>query len=129
MDPAAHKSTMVKILKDIYSDPATGPFLGFKGGTAAFLFYGLDRFSVDLDFDLLDGSKKSAVFENLGRILIEHGRIKTADKKKYSLIYILDYLGKDPGAQNIKVEVNLRDFGFQIYRQDILGYSDESDGF
>lgn len=27
--------------------------LGFKGGTAALLFYGLPRLSVDLDFDLI----------------------------------------------------------------------------
>jgi hypothetical protein len=30
-------------LKDIYSDPLAAPFLGFKGGTAAVLFYGLDK--------------------------------------------------------------------------------------
>jgi len=34
---AKHKSILVKILKDIYSDPNIGPILGFKGGTAAIL--------------------------------------------------------------------------------------------
>ena len=53
-----HRNLLLKILKDIYSDTALGPVLGFKGGTAAYFFYDLPRFSVDLDFDLLDTGKK-----------------------------------------------------------------------
>ena len=49
-----HKNILVRIVKDIYTDNTLGPLLGFKGGTAAMLLYELDRFSVDLDFDLLD---------------------------------------------------------------------------
>ena len=44
-----HKNVLIRILKDIFTDPTIGPVLGFKGGTAAYLFYGLNRFSVDLD--------------------------------------------------------------------------------
>lgn len=54
LDAAHHKTILIRILKDIYTDTTIGPFLGFKGGTAAYLFYDLNRFSVDLDFDLLD---------------------------------------------------------------------------
>jgi predicted nucleotidyltransferase component of viral defense system len=50
----AHKTILFQILKDIYKETRISPYLGFKGGTAASLFYGLDRFSVDLDFDLTD---------------------------------------------------------------------------
>lgn len=57
-----HKNILLQILKDIYSDTTISPFLGFKGGTAAYMFYDLDRFSVDLDFDLLDETKKEIVF-------------------------------------------------------------------
>lgn len=49
-----HKNMLLHILKDIYSDQVMGSIMGFKGGTAALLFYDLPRFSVDLDFDLLD---------------------------------------------------------------------------
>ena len=52
LDIATHKTILFQILKDIYSNTAISPYLGFKGGTAALMFYGLDRFSVDLDFDL-----------------------------------------------------------------------------
>lgn len=35
--------------------------LGFKVGTAPYLFYNLDRFSVDLDIDLLNTTKENIV--------------------------------------------------------------------
>ena len=39
LDTTIHKSIMLKILKDIYADTNIGPVLGFKGGTAAYMFY------------------------------------------------------------------------------------------
>jgi predicted nucleotidyltransferase component of viral defense system len=123
LNQAKHKSILVKILKDIYSHPTVGPILGFKGGTAAYLFYNLDRFSVDLDFDLLDEAKVDVVFEEINQILSIYGRIKTADKKRCSLIYILDYDEKDPGAQNVKVEINRRIFGSRYVVKSYLGIS------
>lgn len=123
LTPATHMSILIKVLKDIYTHPAIGPILGFKGGTAAHLFYNLDRFSVDLDFDLLDASKENLVFVELTNILTKYGHIKTADKKRFSLIYILTYDEKDPGAQNIKVEVNRRNFGSKYAIKSYLGIS------
>ena len=58
---AVHKTILFQILKDIYSDTSIAPFLGFKGGTATLMFYNLDRFSVDIDLDLLDESKEDSV--------------------------------------------------------------------
>ncbi len=48
LDPITHKNISL-YFKDIYTDPMIGPILGFKGGTAVYLFYNLNRFSVDLD--------------------------------------------------------------------------------
>ena len=42
-----HKNILIKILKDIYTDSSLGPLLGFKGGTAAYLFYDLNRLLAD----------------------------------------------------------------------------------
>ena len=72
LDYAQHKNILIKILKDIVTNPTIGSALGFKGGTAAMLFYGLNRFSVDLDFDLLDPSKEERVFEKVKTILEEY---------------------------------------------------------
>ncbi len=51
-DLSKHRFILVQILKDVYSDGKLGRYLGFKGGTACYLFYNLPRFSVDLDFAL-----------------------------------------------------------------------------
>jgi hypothetical protein len=75
-DRNIHKTILLQILKDIYIDASLGPILGFKGGTAANFFYDLGRFSVDLDFDLLNGDKEPFVFEKTEKILREYGTIK-----------------------------------------------------
>lgn len=116
-----HKTVLIRILKDIYSHPGIGPILGFKGGTAAYLFYGLDRFSVDLDFDLLDSDKKDYVFQEIKNILEKYGRVKIADIKRYSLIFILAYTDKENDAQNVKVEINSRNFGSKYEIKSYLG--------
>jgi hypothetical protein len=38
LEITTHKNILIKILKDIYTDSNIGPILGFKGGTAAYLF-------------------------------------------------------------------------------------------
>ena len=60
---STHQLIMTKIVKEIYSDITIGPALGFKGGLPL-NFYDLPRFSVDLDFDLLDESKKTWFLKN-----------------------------------------------------------------
>ncbi len=123
LDIIKHKNILIKILKDIYTDTAIGPILGFKGGTAAYLFYGLRRFSVDLDFDLLDPEKEDFVFEHIRKILEAYGTVKKADKKRFNLFYVLSYANKAEGAQNIKVEINRRDFGSRYEVKSYLGIS------
>lgn len=116
-----HKTVLIRILKELYSHFEIGPLLGFKGGTAAYLFHGLDRFSVDLDFDLLSPEKEEFVFEEVKSILEKFGTIKTADKKRFSLIYILAYEDKEFEAQNVKVEINKRNFGSNYEIKSYLG--------
>ena len=64
-----HRVILVQILKDIYSDIEISSSLGFKGGTAVYLFYKLNRFSVDLDFNLLDEEKEQIVFDKINKII------------------------------------------------------------
>lgn len=120
IDTAVHKSILVTILKDIFTDYRIASYLGFKGGTAAMLFYNLSRFSVDLDFDLLDEAKEDLVFEVVEAILKNYGQVK-AQKKRYSLFFLLSYKDKLDGAQNIKVEINKRSFGSQYEVKHYLG--------
>jgi len=120
LDRNIHKSVLLQILKDIYTDLSLGPFLGLKGGTAAHLFYKLGRFSVDLDFDLLNKEKDTLVFEKVGKILQGYGTIKEKHKKHNTLFFMLSYEEKAP---NIKVEINLRGFGSRYEVKNYLGIS------
>ncbi|PIP18318.1 MAG: hypothetical protein COX42_01530 [Parcubacteria group bacterium CG23_combo_of_CG06-09_8_20_14_all_35_6] len=123
LNTVRHKNILIKILKDIYTDSTIGPLLGFKGGTAAFLFYDLNRFSIDLDFDLLEESKENYVFEQIQKILSNYGAIKEAQKKRFNLLFLLSYDEKEVGAQNIKVEINRRNFGSKYEVKAYLGIS------
>lgn len=113
IDQTQHKNVLLQILKDIFSNPAIGPYVGFKGGTAVYLFYDLPRFSVDLDFDLLNPEKENVVFESIKEILETHGVIKEATNKRYNLFFLLSYHNKENSTPNIKVEINKRIFGSQ----------------
>lgn len=120
LDIARHKTVLFQILKDIYTDTIIAPFLGFKGGTAALMFYGLDRFSVDLDFDLLDETKEDQVFDRVISILKKHGTLKESRKKRFSLFCRLSY---EDEMHNIKVEINRRQFGSRYELKTYLGVS------
>jgi len=123
LDTAKHKNILIKILKDIYTDATISPILGFKGGTAATFFYGLDRFSADLDFDLLNSDKEDYVFDRVKAIIEKYGTLKEARKKRFNLLYVLSYDDKDINAQNVKVEINRREFGSKYAVESFLGIS------
>lgn len=120
LDYSKHKNIMLRILKDIYSDTSIAPHLGLKGGTAALLFYGLTRESVDLDFDLLNEEKETEVFEKIQKIIASYGTVVDSRIKKFNLLNVLSYA---PGAQRIKVEVNRRQFGSKYELRTLLGIS------
>ena len=120
LDYSKHKNILLQILKDVYSDTSIAPFLGFKGGTASLLFYDLSRDSVDLDFDLLDESKEQVVFEKIQKILSAYGKIVDSRIKRFNLVNIISY---DTKSQNIKLEVNRRDFGSKYDLKTLLGIS------
>ena len=115
-----HRTILIQILKDIYTDTSLSSTLGFKGGTALYLFYNLNRFSVDLDFDLLDESKEDFVYEKIGQIIERFGVVKEKYKKRYTLFYILSYENK---AQNVKVEISRRSFGSRYEIKNYFGIS------
>ena len=78
LEPTSHKNILIRILKDIFTDTTAGPFLGFKDGTAAYLFYDLPRFSVDLDFDLLNAEQEDNLYNQIKTTLEEYGTVKEA---------------------------------------------------
>lgn len=120
LDTARHKNIMVQILKGIYTDTDIAPFLGFKGGTAAYMFYELPRFSVELDFDLLDETKEDIVFERVASIIKAYGQVKDATKKRFGILFVISYGNDD---RNIKIEINRRNFGSRFELKSYFGIS------
>lgn len=102
-----HQLIMGQILKDIYTDISISSLLGFKGGTCAYFFYSLPRFSVDLDFDMLsfDKDKQKEIFEKIIKILKKYGTVKDEHIKKFTIFALLSYGEAD---LNIKIEINTR---------------------
>ncbi len=113
-----HKFFLVQILKDIYADIELANCLGFKGGTALMFFYDLPRFSVDLDFNLLDSGKEDIVYNKVRAILIKFGTIFDEAKKFYGPLVVLDY---GIGERKLKIEISNRSFGDQYEIKNLLG--------
>ncbi len=102
-----HQLIMGQILRDIYSDTSISSLIGFKGGSCAYFFYGLTRFSVDLDFDLFSGDEatQKLVYEKIGGMLGKYGEVKDHYIKRNTIFFLLSYGDAD---HNVKVEVNVR---------------------
>jgi len=88
-----HRLLMFQIIKDVFSSDI-GTHLALKGGTACYFLYWLDRFSTDLDFDLLDDVR---IDDDLITLLRKYWSIKTWQK------IILSYGDHDI---NIKIDIS-----------------------
>lgn len=115
-----HRSMFITILREIYADPVLRVVLGFKGGTAAYFFYDLPRFSVDLDFDLLDVFKQAEVFEKLKQLLPKFGVLSQASNKQNTLFFLLNYT---KGERNLKIEISKRAIPAKFFPRNYLGIS------
>lgn len=113
-----HKYFLLQLLKDIYSDTALAPCLGFKGGTALMFFHDLPRFSVDLDFNLLNKSKEKEVYEKVRNILLGHGKVFDEAMKFYGPLIVLDY---GVGERKLKIEISNRENNDNYEIRNLLG--------
>ncbi len=118
IDLNKHKFLLIQILKDIYSDIELSNSLGFKGGTALMFFYDLPRFSVDLDFNLLQKDLENQVYQKVRNILLKYGSIYDEAKKYYGPLIVLNY---GHGERNLKVEISNRDFDNSYEVKNLLG--------
>lgn len=118
MDTNKHKFFMLQILKDIFSDAELADSLAFKGGTALMFFYDLPRFSVDLDFNLLDTDKEKVVHEKVRKVLLKYGDIHDEALKFYGSVFVLDY-GQD--ERKLKVEISNRQYDNHYEVKNLLG--------
>lgn len=118
VDINRHRLFLVQILRDIYSETELAGSLGFKGGTALMLFYGLPRFSTDLDFDLINKEKEQVVFKKVHKILLKYGTIFDEAMKFFGPVIVLDY---GTGERKLKIEISNRKYENRYEVKNYLG--------
>lgn len=111
LEKQRHQVNLRNILVNLYKDSRLANTLVFKGGTAAYFFYDLPRFSTDLDFDMLftgvhEKDVEEYVFDKISET-IEKLKFTIVDKKnkRNTLFWLISY---EKFNVNIKVEVSKR---------------------
>ena len=107
MDKNKHKLYMAQILSLIFKDKDLCNILGFKGGTSLMFFHNLNRFSTDLDFNLLAPEKLEMAYDKVRDILTRFGKIDDEAKKYYGPVLVLNY---GQGERMLKVEISTREY-------------------
>ncbi len=99
-----HEQILKNILRDIYTTSNLGARLAFKGGTCLYMFYGLDRFSVDLDFNVIsEDFDEKPITDILAKYLL----LTDQFQKHFTWLWFGSY---QKGMQGVKVEISKRDF-------------------
>ena len=114
-DREHHEILLKKILADIYQDKNLGASIAFKGGTCLYLFYNLDRFSTDLDFNVIADKLNEKA---MTLILNRHLNIDQAISKRNTWFWIGSF---EKGKQKIKVEISKRNYPDKYINQNFYG--------
>ena len=101
---AKHKNQMFRLLRAILLDNLLANNLYFKGGTYAAVQNILDRFSIDLDFDLPDKLKKPIIKEKLLAIFNKLG-LEIKDQSQNHLQFFLKYPSSPNQRNTLKLEI------------------------
>ena len=117
MNIAVHRRVLLALLHKIYTRPELAPLLGFKGGTCLYFLHQLPRFSIDLDFNVIDENDvfSSAAMEQILRTELT---INDVYEKENTWLWNGVY---EPGQWNVKVEVSKRKFGDEYEQKDLFG--------
>jgi predicted nucleotidyltransferase component of viral defense system len=101
---AIHKAWLIRVLREFADDSELASLLRFKGGTCAAMLNLIDRFSVDLDFDLIDADAVDSAKERMEKIFEKLG-LKIADQSKIVPQYFLKYQGEPGGRNTLRIDV------------------------
>jgi predicted nucleotidyltransferase component of viral defense system len=100
-----HKSYLNRLLIEIVDQPLLAQTLAFKGGSCAAMLGYLDRFSVDLDFDVLKDINK-VVLRKLFHQVFTHLGLNVSPEFENDLIFQLRYPSSPRKRSSIKVSAN-----------------------
>ena len=101
---ALHKAMMYRLLISILDHKNLASKLYFKGGTCASMLGFLDRFSIDLDFDLKKGADKKTVREKLQSIF-DDLNFTIKEQAKQELYFVLKYDAPNELRNTLKLSI------------------------
>lgn len=103
-EDALHKAMMFRVLSAMAVDPYISQSIYFKGGTCASMLGYLDRFSIDLDFDLKLKVDKTSVREKLLKITSDL-KMTVYQESQTELFYIFKYNAPNRDRNTFKVSI------------------------
>ncbi len=122
-EDAIHKLQLLRLLGEIVDDSVLSQSFFFKGGTCAAMLGYLDRFSLDLDFDLSHEADKKICRKRLVTIFAKlHLEIK--QKSKQELFYVLKYKSKGSLRNTLKLGIVGQQARTNIYQPFYLAEMD-----
>lgn len=101
---AFHKAQLYRLLIKLLDNPKISPNIFFKGGSCSAMLGFLDRFSVDLDFDLKEGADKKELRKEL-RGIFKDLDLTVKDESKKALQFFLKYQAPEGQRNAIKLEI------------------------
>jgi len=103
-EQSRHEAYMYRLLTEILDDKDLAVNVFFKGGTCARMLGYLDRFSVDLDFDVKDGVNKE-IFRDKLHFIFNNLGFEIKDESKKALQFFLKYPSLSGERNTIKLEI------------------------
>ena len=104
-EDSIHKSHMNRLLIEIIDHPVLSDNLAFKGGTCAGMLGYLDRFSVDLDFDVLKQVNEAPLRQAFQRIFDDLS-LEVAEELDNVLMFRLRYPSEPGKRNNLKISAS-----------------------
>lgn len=104
---AKHKKWLYKVLSAFYDDSYLARVLYFKGGTCAAMLGLLDRFSVDLDFDLVGEKIDLPEVQKQMEKIFKKLKLKIKDQSRNVPQYFLRYPAKINERNTLKIDISL----------------------
>lgn len=105
LNQTKHRDIMLNILQDLFLCKYSTHF-AFKGWTLCYFVYGLDRFSTDLDFDIIKNiDDENDFLQTISQIIGKYWTVKEQYNKLNTYFFLISYWEME---MNIKIEMNKR---------------------
>lgn len=100
-----HKLAMYRLLERLLANPMIANHIYFKGGTCAAMLGYLDRYSIDLDFDLINKSMKDSLRQEIHQV-IKSLNYTIKDESTKHLQFFIKYRDVENKRNTLKLEIS-----------------------